>query len=444
MSTAPPPETELAAVLSPLLTPEDGIPVCTSQSTLFLARNLAGDTVVLKRTIAKSKDLLASAQTEVSLLRKIRHPNIVAFCGVWTKPLAPGSEINLLLELCAGGNLLDLQRRREQSLRNLTEQEIIRLFVQCCKGVECLHRFDPPVAHRDVKLENLLLGGPDGRTVKLCDFGSATTRRVLVVSREDRIKLEDEVVRLTTPAYRAPELVDFYSRKLVSEQVDVWALGCVLFALGFSRHLFGEEGNKLAILSGNVAVPPAPYYSDEFQLLLHWLLEGDPNIRPRIGDVVDELDLLLGNKVKIPADKRGSGSGLHRSSCKAASLVPRTESVPVKRVSVATPTVAATTATPGRGAAYAPTMPPKPPVPTPPTIFTSNNPFDSLPPPSHHPTFFSNPGMTSDSLTGYPNVDMSSHTHFPSTTSMASQASSTPPSQAPIFFSDPPPQWRKG
>ena len=43
-------------------------------------------------------------------------------------------------------------------------------------AIACLHQQDPPIAHRDLKLENLLFTG-DGKVLKLCDFGSATTRQ---------------------------------------------------------------------------------------------------------------------------------------------------------------------------------------------------------------------------------------------------------------------------
>jgi hypothetical protein len=91
-SAPPPPPGELASIVSPLLVAEDGSSALSSQASLFLARDLTGKEVVLKRTTARTKEQLTSAQSEVSLLRKIRHPNVVAFCGVWTRPLHPGTE----------------------------------------------------------------------------------------------------------------------------------------------------------------------------------------------------------------------------------------------------------------------------------------------------------------------------------------------------------------
>jgi len=356
-----------------------------------------------------------------------------------------------------------------------------------------------------------------------------------VTSKEERAKLEEEILRLTTPSYRAPELVDLYSRKLVSEQVDVWALGCVLYALAFGKHAFGDEGSALAILGGKFTIPTEPYYSQEFKLLFYWLLDCDPNIRPRVGDVVDELDMLLGNRIKATAERRGSGCG-SRSSSKSHILVDaaaKATAVPpiplaARRPVVVTqpnPQQAQNTSAPvtARGAAFVGTPPlpsptsstkeaarnsPRgaragamesrrnqgskgaspmvpfgpnsgaPPVHPPvehPKKPMSNNPFDDILP-SINPTFYSTPGMRSTSVAGFPDeflqagvgspFDAPAQTfahaqsqlsffNSPSTHTLnggssanvahaasSSNFSATAPSQAPIFYSDPPPQWR--
>ena len=81
---------------------------------------------------------------------------------------------------------------------------------------------------------------------KLCDFGSCSTLSAVLESRND-IAVEEERIQRTyggsTMAYRAPELVDLYSRKRVCEQVDVWALGCLLFKLIFQVRLFLRESS---------------------------------------------------------------------------------------------------------------------------------------------------------------------------------------------------------
>lgn len=70
--------------------------------------------------------------------------------------------------------------------------------------VAYLHARDPPVTHRDLKFENVLIAA-DG-SLRLCDFGSATTFRG-AIDRSNRAREEDAITRFTTPHFRSPEMV---------------------------------------------------------------------------------------------------------------------------------------------------------------------------------------------------------------------------------------------
>ena len=76
-----------------------------------------------------------------------------------------------VMELCAGGDLLNYVRRRG----TLTEDVSREIFSQAAAAVHYCHR--KGIVHRDVKLDNLLLdigkesSSTDVTTVKLCDFG---------------------------------------------------------------------------------------------------------------------------------------------------------------------------------------------------------------------------------------------------------------------------------
>lgn len=90
----------------------------------------------------------------------------------------------ILTSLYEGGNLQDaLQSHRESNAgMGPGELDLLKVYAQACAAVAHLHAQKPPIAHRDVKLENLLLEGTleecaaGARMLVLCDFGSGTTR----------------------------------------------------------------------------------------------------------------------------------------------------------------------------------------------------------------------------------------------------------------------------
>ena len=52
------------------------------------------------------------------------------------------------------------------------ENELINIIKQTCEGLKFLHEMSPPIAHRDIKIENILI---NENVYKLCDFGSSST-----------------------------------------------------------------------------------------------------------------------------------------------------------------------------------------------------------------------------------------------------------------------------
>ncbi|XP_006893653.1 PREDICTED: cyclin-G-associated kinase isoform X2 [Elephantulus edwardii] len=151
----------------------------------------------------------------------------------------------------AEGQLVDFIKKIE-SRGPLSCDTVLKIFYQTCRAVQHMHKQKPPIIHRDLKVENLLLS--DQGTIKLCDFGSATTVSHYPDyswSAQKRAMVEEEITRNTTPMYRTPEIVDLYSNFPINEKQDIWALGCILYLLCFQQHPF-EDGAKLRIVNGSM------------------------------------------------------------------------------------------------------------------------------------------------------------------------------------------------
>jgi len=268
---------------------------------VFLARDLHTDEeFVLKKIPCQDKATINMARREVEILQKLPpHPNLVRYYGhAIDKVDGNSQEVVLLFELCPGGHLLDLL---ESNQCKLSEAKILSVFSDVVTAVCLLHAWSPPIQHRDLKVENILLG-PNG-SFKLCDFGSWSDEcsNTAEMDRQSISKLQENIERYTTMMYRPPEMVDFYQQFQVSEKVDIWMLGCILFTLMFCRQPFQDE-STLAISNARYEMPQDAVYSGKLQDLTHWLLARDPDNRPSAGDVRDILASFDdGHALNLPA-----------------------------------------------------------------------------------------------------------------------------------------------
>ena len=171
----------------------------------------------------------------------------------------------MLLEFCPNGSLIDVIYRKGKGgsyerRPALSASRVLEIFEMVVAAISHMHAQDPPVTHRDLKLENVL-GASDGRFV-LCDFGSATTATLPANrTRKETLMEEERIHKYSTLMYRAPEMVDLYRNQEVGVKVDVWALGCILYALCFREHPFADESSlQVSRPTPPTALPlPLPY-----------------------------------------------------------------------------------------------------------------------------------------------------------------------------------------
>ncbi|EKX45364.1 hypothetical protein GUITHDRAFT_62023, partial [Guillardia theta CCMP2712] len=261
-------------------------------------------TLALKRIVCHERDDVARAIEEIELLKTLPlHPNIVRYRSSAQRKIAlPGgviaTEVLLLTDFYPGGGLQDVMNRLREEGQVLSEQALLLLFGQVCNAVAHLHSQSPPIAHRDVKLENVLLHGemdassPGRVRLVLCDFGSATTRAQVYETRKDILEEEERIQKFTTLAYRAPEMVDLYQRKRIDERVDVWALGVLLYNMCFNKFPFDPQ-SPLSILSGRFSFPTGKggdqMYSAALLDVISRCLLVDPDVRPSVFEVLDQV-----------------------------------------------------------------------------------------------------------------------------------------------------------
>lgn len=187
----------------------------------------SGSNVILKHINTNRSNVRELAMREIKLLQGLRHKNVV---DIFESAVSHG-HVDIVLEYCRGGDLWNYVKSRAG--RPLPESQVLTCFHDACSAVAHMH--SKKIAHWDIKMDNILRAS-DG-TFKLCDFGSCQRSRLPCEKRSDYNKVEELVQKYTSPIYRAPEMIVILNNSIgvyeLTEKVDVWALGCVLYSLAY-------------------------------------------------------------------------------------------------------------------------------------------------------------------------------------------------------------------
>lgn len=126
---------------------------------------------VFKRIGMSVKDV-EEMLSEAILLSRIGHPNIVRVFDANVTETSTGLMGFFTMEYVAGGTLDQFWRSDRRSLMPVeTAVDILR---QVCRGLVVAHRENPPIIHRDIKPQNILIGyDGHGLHARLSDFGLA-------------------------------------------------------------------------------------------------------------------------------------------------------------------------------------------------------------------------------------------------------------------------------
>lgn len=202
---------------------------------------------------------------EAEVLAGVAHPHVVRYLD---EGRTASGELYLVMEWLEGRTL-----DRVLESRRLGWQESVELITRLADGLAVAH--DQGVIHRDIKPSNVFVEGSKLDQVKLIDFGIA---RILRSTRP--LTLTGKVVG--TPGYMAPEQA--CGTPTVGPEVDVFALGCVLFECIAGRPVFCGE-HVMAILAKLLLEEPPR------------LASICPEVPPPLGAVVDRM------LAKAPADR---------------------------------------------------------------------------------------------------------------------------------------------
>ncbi|KAI8622512.1 kinase-like domain-containing protein [Chytriomyces sp. MP71] len=212
----------------------------------------------------------AKVMREISMLNALDHPYIVSL----KKVVETDAYIGLVMEYAAGGEMFHYIMAQPDG--RLREEEGRRFFAQLVSGVSYIHSVG--IVHRDLKLENLLLGL--NNNILISDFGFANRNS------------EHMETSCGSPGYAAPELV--ISNGYVGDAADIWSCGVILYGmlcgyLPYDDDPANPESENINllyqyILSTKLAYPS--HLSSLARNIIGLMLVPDPKRRAKMSEVM--------------------------------------------------------------------------------------------------------------------------------------------------------------
>ncbi|MFF2197631.1 protein kinase [Streptomyces sp. NPDC058157] len=249
---------------------------------------------------ATDAELIARFRREATIGARLQHPGITVVHDVGQHE----GRLFIVMELLPGEDLGAVLARERGGL---PVARAVDLAAQTAEALAAAH--ERAVVHRDLKPQNLFLL-PGGR-LKICDFGIAhsadATAGWTVTGR-----------MFGTPPYMAPEQ---WRGEHVDARCDLYALGCVLYALLSGEPPFGQSEGPYVLMRRHIEDPPPPLREagvalpGELEALLAALLAKSPADRPGSAEAVGRAlrglteDGLPGATVRDPGREEGRDPG---------------------------------------------------------------------------------------------------------------------------------------
>ena len=231
---------------------------------------------IINKKLMKIK-MKKSKFKEIDITKKFNHINVIYVYKVIDTP----ENYYIVMEYCKNGELFEYISKKER----LDEDEASAFFYQIINGVEYIH--SKGIAHRDLKLENLLL--TEDNIIKIIDFGLSHE-----FNGKDLLK-----TKCGSPSYASPELIaqPFYD----GFKSDIWCCGIILYAMLCGYLPFDGDEDKDGkdvlfknIIEGNLEFPK--FISELAKDLIIRLLNVDAKERISIPEIKKHPFYLKGKK----------------------------------------------------------------------------------------------------------------------------------------------------
>ncbi|PSR97894.1 Serine/threonine-protein kinase [Actinidia chinensis var. chinensis] len=237
-----------------------------------------------------SEDVIFSFRQEVSLMKRLRHPNVLLFMGAVTSP----QRLCIVTEFLPRGSLFRLLQRNTS---RLDWRRRAHMALDIARGMNYLHHCNPPIIHRDLKSSNLLVD--KNWTVKVGDFGLS------------RLKHETYLTTKTgkgTPQWMAPEVL---RNEQSDEKSDIYSFGVILWELATEK-IPWDNLNTMQVIGAvgfmNQQLEIPNDVDPQWASIIESCCHSEPHCRPTFQELLERLkDLQKQYAVQFQAVRSTAG-----------------------------------------------------------------------------------------------------------------------------------------
>ena len=200
---------------------------------------------------------------EIEIMKRVNHRNIVKLKEV----IYTQKEILIIMEYVNGISLRDYYNKQIRNQENLSEQKervLKHFFSQIFSAMSYLHKNH--MAHRDIKLENILLD--KNNQIKIIDFGFG------MYNPENKI----QTFFCGTPNYMPPEIAS--KKNYIGQLSDLWSLGVLLYKMCCADFPFkgGNEKDLYKVIKKGYFIFP-DYVPENIKKIVSNLIVIEPEKR---------------------------------------------------------------------------------------------------------------------------------------------------------------------
>ncbi|XP_010524090.1 PREDICTED: serine/threonine-protein kinase STY8-like isoform X3 [Tarenaya hassleriana] len=227
------------------------------------------------------EDKVKAFRDELTLLQKIRHPNVVQFLGAVTQ----SSPMMIVTEYLSKGDLREYLDRK----RALKPELAVKFALDIARGMNYLHEHKPEaIIHRDLEPSNILRD--DSGHPKVADFGVSKLLVVKNTVKEDKPVTPQD----TSWRYMAPEV---YRNEEYDTKVDVFSFALILQEMieGCVPFPMSQESEVPKAYVANERPPfnaPAKRYPLVLKELIQDCWDKEPSRRPTFRQIITKLEVI--------------------------------------------------------------------------------------------------------------------------------------------------------